>query len=103
MRDVLATVGVPPGTATAPPLTRICPAALRLIVTLLSRLSPNVESTPLLKEPTTARVEKSPPAATPLTGSVVGASEGAARGPMIEAPGPGKVDSPPAGGSKSIG
>ena len=29
---VLATVGVPPTTATAPPLTRIVPAALRLIV-----------------------------------------------------------------------
>ena len=33
---VLATVGVPPTTATAPPLTRILPAALRLIAMLLA-------------------------------------------------------------------
>ena len=43
MSEVLATVGVPPATVTAPPLTRIWPAALRLIVIELSRLSPNTE------------------------------------------------------------
>jgi hypothetical protein len=40
---VLATVAVPPLTATAPPFTRIVPAALRLNVIVLLRLSPNVD------------------------------------------------------------
>ena len=48
MSEVLATVGVPPTTATAPPLTRILPAALRLIAMLLAALSPDAVSTPLL-------------------------------------------------------
>ena len=47
IRATLATVGVPPRTGTAPPLTRISPAALRLIWMLLSRLSPSTLSTPL--------------------------------------------------------
>ena len=51
---VLATVGVPPMTATAPPLTRIWPAALRLTAMLLSRLSPVTLSMPLLKVAVTA-------------------------------------------------
>src|SRR5436190_20773984 len=46
MSAVFATVGVPPKTLTAPPLTRIFPAALRLMVILLSRLSPNTLKTP---------------------------------------------------------
>ena len=45
---MLATVGVPPTTATAPPLTRIVPAALREIVIELSALSPRTVSTPVL-------------------------------------------------------
>ena len=40
MSEVLATVGVPPVMATAPPLTRMFPAALRLIVIVLSSESP---------------------------------------------------------------
>src|SRR5687768_12516566 len=39
---VLATVAVPPLMATAPPFTRIVPAALRANVMVLLRLSPNV-------------------------------------------------------------
>ena len=42
---VLATVGVPPVTATAPPLMRIVPAASRLSVMVLSRLSPKAVRT----------------------------------------------------------
>ena len=45
---VLATVGVPPVTATAPPFTRILPAALRLIAIELLAASPKTVSTPLL-------------------------------------------------------
>ena len=45
IRKVLATVGWPPWTATAPPLTRMLPAALRLVVIVLSRSSPVVVST----------------------------------------------------------
>ena len=44
---VLATVGVPPGIGTAPPLTRICPAASRLAMMLLSASSPNTDRKPL--------------------------------------------------------
>ena len=40
---VLATVGVPPVMATAPPLMRMFPAASRLSVMVLSRLSPNTD------------------------------------------------------------
>jgi hypothetical protein len=43
--ETLATVGVSPLTRTAP-LTSSCPAALRLIVSELSRLSPKTVSTP---------------------------------------------------------
>ena len=43
---VLATVGVPPVTATAPPFTRIFPAASRLTVIVLSSASPNTVSCP---------------------------------------------------------
>ena len=50
----LATVGVPPVTATAPPLTRSWPAALRLTVMLLSRLSPKTVNVPALKDAVTA-------------------------------------------------
>ena len=46
IRLVLATVGVPPRTGTAPPLTRMVPAALRLVVIVLSRSSPNSVSMP---------------------------------------------------------
>src|SRR5262249_39679364 len=38
---VLATVGVPPATGTAPPFTRMSPAASRLTVTVLSASSPS--------------------------------------------------------------
>ena len=44
---VLATVGWPPSMDTAPPLTRICPAALRLIVMVLPSLSPISVSKPV--------------------------------------------------------
>src|SRR5262245_28531272 len=44
---VLAIVAVPPTMATAPPLIRILPAALRLTVIVLSRLSAITVSTPL--------------------------------------------------------
>src|SRR5262249_30452161 len=47
---VLATVGVPPSTETAPPLTKICPAALRLMVVVPSPLSSNTDSKPALGE-----------------------------------------------------
>src|SRR5215210_6664935 len=43
---VLATVGTPPVIATAPPLTRIFPAAFREILIKLPRLSPNTVSRP---------------------------------------------------------
>src|SRR5882724_11146173 len=46
MSPVFATVGWPPATGTAPPFTRIVPAASRLAVTELSLLSPNTLSTP---------------------------------------------------------
>src|SRR5829696_1380121 len=42
MRLVFAIVGVPPMTGTAPPLTRIVPAALRLIVIAFPLASPKV-------------------------------------------------------------
>ena len=45
---MLATVGVPPVFATAPPLIRILPAASRLTTIELSALSPDTVSTPLL-------------------------------------------------------
>ena len=45
---MLATVGVPPTTVTAPPFTRIFPAASRLITIVLSRQSPITVSTPEL-------------------------------------------------------
>jgi hypothetical protein len=45
---VLATVGVPPMTATAPPLTRMFPAALRLTTIELSSASPLTVSWPEL-------------------------------------------------------
>ena len=68
---VFATVGAPPATATAPPFTRIWPAALRLIVMLLSRLSPNTVSWPApgLNDAVTAA----------LAGTLVAASTPAAR------------------------
>ena len=47
---VLATVGVPPVTAIAPPFTRIFPAASRLIVIELLAASPNTVRTPPLKD-----------------------------------------------------
>ena len=52
IRLVFATVAVPPTMDTAPPLTRIVPAASRLTVTLLSRLSPRTVSTPAPGEKT---------------------------------------------------
>src|SRR3954451_3305625 len=51
---VLATVATPPSTVTAPPLTRIVPAALRLMVMVLFRASPLTVSTPPLKDAVTA-------------------------------------------------
>ena len=50
IRLVLATVGVPPRIATAPPLTRIVPAALRLTVIVLSRASPKTVRMPAAGE-----------------------------------------------------
>ncbi len=47
---VLATVGWPPWTATAPPLIRIRPAASRLTLMRSSKLSPNTDSRPALGE-----------------------------------------------------
>jgi hypothetical protein len=46
IRAVLATVAVPPKIVTAPPLTRRRPAALRLMVMLFSRSSPNTDRRP---------------------------------------------------------
>src|SRR3954462_9941794 len=46
MSDVLATVGVPPTTRMAPPLTRSVPAASWLTVMLLFRASPKMLSAP---------------------------------------------------------
>lgn len=43
---VLATVGVPPRTVTAPPFTRMLPAALRLIVIVLGSASPKTVNWP---------------------------------------------------------
>jgi len=54
MREVLATVGVPPATVMAPPLTRSLPAASRLTVMLLPALSPSTLSVPLLNVATVA-------------------------------------------------
>ena len=70
---VLATVGVPPVTATAPPLTRILPAASRLTTIELLAASPKTVSTPLLNDavvaalacavrPANAAVASAPPA-----------------------------------------
>src|SRR4051794_41602761 len=53
---VLATVGVPPVTVTAPPLMRIFPAASRLSVMGLSSSSPNTLSLPSEKDALTAMV-----------------------------------------------
>src|SRR5215212_6912909 len=47
MSKTLATVGVPPVTLIAPPLTSSLPAASRLIVIVLSRLSPKTLSVPV--------------------------------------------------------
>ena len=52
--DVLATVGVPPRTATAPLFTRIFPAVSRLITIELPAPSPNTDSTPELNVPAVA-------------------------------------------------
>jgi hypothetical protein len=46
-RNVFATVGVPTGTFTAPPLTRILPAASRLMTIWLPRPSPSTVSAPV--------------------------------------------------------
>src|SRR4051812_43639696 len=54
MRLVLATVGVTPAIGTAPPLTKSCPAALRLTVTWLSSESPKTVRTPSESEPVVA-------------------------------------------------
>ena len=51
---MFATVGVPPTTATAPPLTRMVPAASRLTAMLLSRESPDTLSVPALNVAVTA-------------------------------------------------
>src|SRR5436853_7517311 len=50
MSAVLATVGVPPRIATAPPFTKILPAASRLRTMVLSWPSPNTERTWLVGE-----------------------------------------------------
>jgi hypothetical protein len=52
--DVLATVGVPPPTAIEPPLTRILPAASRLIAIELPAPSPVTDSTPAWNVPVVA-------------------------------------------------
>src|SRR4051794_41829759 len=54
MSGVLPTAAAPPATVTAPPLTRSLPAASRLTVMLLLRLSPNTLSVPLLNVAVTA-------------------------------------------------
>src|SRR5579871_1367165 len=48
INEVLATVGLPPIGATAPPLTRMLPAASRLAVTVLLRVSPITVSWPAI-------------------------------------------------------
>ena len=53
---VLATVAVPPLICTAPPLTRMFPAALRLVMIMLSSESPNSVSVPRKKLAVTAMV-----------------------------------------------
>jgi hypothetical protein len=57
IRPVLVTVAVPPWMGTAPALMRMLPVASRLVVIVLSRLSPVVVSAPLpgLKVLETAR------------------------------------------------
>ena len=47
IRPVLVTVAVPPWMGTAPALMRMLPVASRLVVIVLSRLSPVVVSAPL--------------------------------------------------------
>ena len=80
MSEVLATVGVPPATLTAPPLTRIWPAALRLIVIELSRLSPNTESVPALNVAVTAALADTVvPASAPAESTATASRRRAAR------------------------
>src|SRR5215813_13428550 len=50
IKEVFATVAVPPVTVTAPPLMRIVPAASRLTTIVLLRLSSNTESRPAVGE-----------------------------------------------------
>src|SRR5262245_55608799 len=60
MSEVLATVGVPPVIETAPPLTRISPAALRLTTMELFRASPRTVNVPAEKVAVTAGNTRSP-------------------------------------------
>jgi hypothetical protein len=77
---VLATVGVPPTTAIAPPFTRIPPAALRVITIELSALSPVTVSTPLLNVAVVAALAGPAAAAmTPAASAVLASSPRAAR------------------------
>src|SRR3954470_19637174 len=62
-REVLATVGVPPDAVTAPPLTRTVPAASRLTMMVLARLSPLTLRTPELNEAVVAACAEAPVAA----------------------------------------
>ena len=77
---MLATVGVPPTTATAPPLTRILPAASRLIAIVLSAASPNTVSTPALNVAVVAALAGTLVAAnTPAASTAPASSRRAAR------------------------
>ena len=66
---MLATVAVPPRTGTAPPLTRIFPAASRLIVIVLLALSPKTLSVPLANVAVTAALAGTAVAANSPTAS----------------------------------
>ena len=77
---VLATVGVPPRTVTAPPLTRIVPAASRVMVIVLSSESPLTVSTPVLNvEVTAALAVPAVPAIRPAATTLLASSRRVAR------------------------
>ena len=81
---VFATVGLPPATAIAPPLTRMPPAALRLTVIALAALSPFTLSTPALKVAVVAALAGAVVAAArPAASTVPASSRRAARPPGL--------------------
>src|SRR5687768_1187196 len=86
IRAVLATVGVPPEIAIAPLLTRSLPAASRLIVIVLSALSPNTLSTPdpgLKVAVVAALAGELVPASTPAASTAPATSRRARRRPFF--------------------